>query len=50
MPSRAQVSVVLVRPLVQALAAAPAALEAFFHATDLTPEMVADPEARVSPA
>jgi AraC-like DNA-binding protein len=49
-PSRAKVSAVLVRPLVQALEALPEALDRFWRATDLTPQMVADPEARVSPA
>jgi AraC-like DNA-binding protein len=48
--SRASVSVVLVRPLVVALVGSPAALAAFYAATDLTPEMLADDEARVSPA
>lgn len=44
------VSVVLVRPLVVALGHSTAALDAFYAATDLTPEMVADADARVSPA
>jgi AraC-like DNA-binding protein len=48
--SRATVSTLLVRPLVFALHDVPGALEAFWHATDLTPEMAADPEARISPA
>ncbi len=50
MGSRASISTVLVRPLALALAPSPAALAGFFAATDLTPEMVADAEARVSPA
>jgi AraC-like DNA-binding protein len=41
---------VLVRPLAAALVTRPKALEAFYAATDLTPEMLADTEARVSPA
>jgi AraC-like DNA-binding protein len=48
--SRASISVVLVRPLAAALAGSPAALERFFDATDLTPEMLGDTEARVSAA
>jgi len=48
--SRASISIVLVRPLVLALLGSPPALEAFYRATDLTPEMLADTEARVSPA
>jgi AraC-like DNA-binding protein len=47
------VSVVLVRPLVVALAGRPgaeAALADFYAATDLTPEILADADARVSPA
>lgn len=50
MASTANISAVLVRPLALALAASPAALAAFWRSTDLTPEIVADPEARVSPA
>jgi AraC-like DNA-binding protein len=48
--SRASISVVLVRPLVHVLLGSAHALEAFYRATDLTPEMLADNEARVSPA
>jgi AraC-like DNA-binding protein len=48
--SRASISVILVRPLAQVLEPSPVALARFFDATDLTPEMLADPEARVSPA
>ncbi len=44
------ISAVLVRPLTRALEHVPGALAAFWSATDLTPEMVEDPEARVSPA
>lgn len=44
------ISVVLVRPLVLALAHDDAKLAAFYRATDLTPEMVADTEARISAA
>ncbi len=44
------VSVLLLQPLVQALASSPAALQQFFGATDLTPQLLADPDARVSPA
>ena len=50
MTSRASISIILVRPLVHALLTSPKALEAFYRATDLTSEMVADTEARVSPA
>ena len=50
MLGRASISTVLVRPLVAALVGDPTALEAFYAATDLTPEIVADAEARVSPA
>ena len=50
MPSSASVSTVLVRPLVAALAALPGGLDRFWRATDLTPEMVADADARISPA
>jgi AraC-like DNA-binding protein len=49
-PSRASISTVLVRPLVAVLQATPHALDAFYAATDLTPEILADAEARVSPA
>lgn len=44
------VSVVLVRPLALALAADVEASRRFFAATDLTPALLADPDARVSPA
>ncbi len=47
------VSVVLVRPLVHALLAlpdAPAALAELYATSDLTPEILADTDARVSPA
>ncbi len=47
---RGSASVVLVRPLVRALERSPGALAEFFAATDLTPEMLADTDARVSPA
>jgi AraC-like DNA-binding protein len=47
---RASISAVLVRPLAAALAADPKALEAFYASTDLTPQMLADAEARLSPA
>ncbi len=50
MRPRTSISVTLVRPLAAALAGSPAALRAFYAATDLTPEMLADAEARVSPA
>jgi AraC-like DNA-binding protein len=50
MASAATISVVLVQPLAMALASKKGALDAFWQATDLTPQMVADPEARVSPA
>jgi AraC-like DNA-binding protein len=48
--SEATISAVLVRPLVVALLSIEGATDAFWRATDLTPEIVADDEARVSPA
>jgi AraC-like DNA-binding protein len=48
--SGGSVSIVLLRPLVLALQASPSSLAELLSATDLTPEMVADSEARVSPA
>ncbi|APR82826.1 Transcriptional regulator, AraC family protein [Minicystis rosea] len=48
--SRASISTVLVRPLARALERAPGALAELFAAADLTPEMLADAEARISPA
>jgi AraC-like DNA-binding protein len=42
------VSVVLVRPLVLAIAGDEASLASFYRATDLTPEMLADTEARIT--
>ncbi len=48
--SRASISTVLVRPLASLLEPSPQALAAFFAATDLTKEMLADVDARVSPA
>jgi AraC-like DNA-binding protein len=50
MPSHGSVSALLVQPLVFALGSSPHALEAFFGATDLTPQLLSDPDARVSPA
>lgn len=50
MRAHRSVSSLLVQPLVFALGSSPPALEAFFGATDLTPELLADPDARVSPA
>ncbi len=53
MPSAGTVSTLLLRPLVTALlagASAPADLAAFYGATDLTPEIVADSDARVTAA
>jgi hypothetical protein len=47
-PRRGSVSVVLVRPVVMALPSAKH--PAFWAATDLTPELVADDDARISPA
>lgn len=47
---RASVSVLLLRPLVALLSEAPEARASFFGASDLTPEQVADPDARVSPS
>jgi len=47
---RGSVSVVLLRPLVRALERSPEALAELLAATDLTPEMVADTDARISPA
>lgn len=48
--ARGSISVVLVRPLVAALQPSQQALSRFFSATDLTPEIVADADARISPA
>jgi AraC-like DNA-binding protein len=48
--SRASISTVLVRPLARALEGSPDALAALFGAADLTPQMLADAEARISPA
>lgn len=50
MGSRTSISSVLVRPLARALSASPRALADFLSATDLSPELLADVEARVSPA
>ena len=50
MPSAGAISTVLVRPLVAALEPLPRALDEFFQATDLTPQTVADAEARVTPS
>ena len=50
MTARASISTVLVRPLATALVEDAKALTSFYAATDLTPEMLADAEARVSPA
>ncbi|MGZ3421186.1 MAG: AraC family transcriptional regulator [Polyangiales bacterium] len=50
MPSVGTVSALLLRPLASALLAAEADLEAFYQATDLTPEILADAEARVTPS
>lgn len=50
MGSTAKISAVLIQPLAMALARTDGALDAFWRATDLTPEMIADPETRVSPA
>ncbi len=50
MTRRGSISTVLLRPLAFALAEVPGALPAFFAATDLTPETLADADARVSPA
>lgn len=48
--ARASISVVLLRPLALALSTSPASLERFYASTDLTPQMLGDTEARVSPA
>ncbi|MHB8417792.1 MAG: AraC family transcriptional regulator [Myxococcales bacterium] len=50
MARRPSISVVLLRPLAAALGASPSALSAFLAAADLTPQMLADAEARVTPA
>ena len=47
--SRTSINALLVRPLVQALAGKPRALEDFFGATDLSLARVLDPEVRVTP-
>jgi AraC-like DNA-binding protein len=48
--THASISAVLLRPLAIALMQAPKALEIFYASSDLTPQMLADAEARVSPA
>lgn len=50
MRSTPSVSTLLVQPLVRALASHPPALDELLLAADLTPELLADPAARVSPA
>jgi len=50
MPSAGSVSTLLLRPVLGALFARGIAPAGFFAATDLTPEIVADGDARVSPA
>jgi AraC-like DNA-binding protein len=50
MGSTAKISAVLIQPLATALMQTEGALDAFWRATDLTPQMIADPETRVSPA
>ena len=50
MASRVSISSVLLRPLARALSHSPAGLAELFAAADLTPELLADAEARVSPA
>jgi len=47
-PATPSISVLLVRPVIAALGGAPS--EAFWRATDLTPEIVADADARISAA
>jgi AraC-like DNA-binding protein len=49
-PSRASVSVLLLRPLAAMLVGREESLAAFYAATDLTPELIADSDARVSHA
>ncbi len=50
MSARASISVVLLRPLAVALAGSRDAVATFFESSDLTPQMLADADARVSPA
>lgn len=50
MPAKASVSVLLLRPLAASLVDSQEALAAFYSATDLTPELIADDDARVSHA
>jgi AraC-like DNA-binding protein len=50
MAPRATISAVLLRPLAQCLEQGDGAIETFFDATDLTPQMLSDPETRVTPA
>ncbi len=50
MATRPSISAVLLRPLAMALMHAPKALDTFYASSDLTPQMLADTEARVSPA
>jgi AraC-like DNA-binding protein len=49
-PARASISTLLLRPLERALAGSRDGLAALYAAADLTPEIVADADARVSPA
>jgi AraC-like DNA-binding protein len=44
------VSVLLVRPIVAAFSAAARSADAFWGATDLTPQLIADDDARITPA
>lgn len=44
------VSTLLVRPAIVALGGVPGALDAFWGATDLTPEIIGDEDARITPA
>jgi AraC-like DNA-binding protein len=50
MASIGRISALLVRPIVATLLARGLPLDAFYGATDLTPEILADVEARVSPS
>jgi AraC-like DNA-binding protein len=49
-PGRATISTILLRPLAGALQASPQALAGFYAAADVTEQMLADADARVSPA
>jgi AraC-like DNA-binding protein len=50
MRAQGSVSALLVQPLVAALSASPPLVDTFFRTTNLTPELLTDPDARISPS